>query len=473
MSISPIKPAPSPDVFPEKSLPSNIDAERMILGVVLLDNNTFEQAALLKGEEFFLPSHRMIFAAMSRIWKTGIDPLTLQEELRRVGELDRIGGPAYIASLFDGVPRFSNIESYVRIVREKHRLRRLIATGSAMINRAFDDEDSPDEQIAQVERDLAGIGDVGGVSSWRSAGRVFTDYIAQVQQRAESESPVVGFSTGFYALDRLTLGFERMLHTVIGARPGVGKTAFGLSLTLYLSMSRWNLDADERPPVIAWFSMEMPAEQLMRRLIAILAGVDLRALHLGRLSPDEWRRVSDSERVISNLRIHFDDRCGLSVLKIRQALRTLKQQEGQSPDVVITDYLQLGDGERQKGQSRAEEVAGFCRGMTQIFKEQNICGISLAQLNRDAHGNKPALRDFKESGQIEQDASVVIGLHRPEVDSPGMEPTGKAELILLKQRNGPPASVEVGFDGPRTWFYEPERSQEKWQEMLKRFSSRP
>jgi replicative DNA helicase len=445
---------PVSDVFLEKSPPSNVEAERMILGCALLDPNVFEQAETLKPDEFFLPSHRKIFAAMARIWKKGLDPLTLQEELRRVGEFDQIGGPAYIASLFDGVPRFSRIENYIRIVQDKYRLRCLIKTASAMINRAFDDEDSPDEQVAQAERELAGIGDKNSASRWRSAGRVFSDYIAQVQERADSESPVVGFSTGFYALDRLTLGFERKLHTVIGARPAVGKTALGLSLTLYLSMSRWNLDADGRPPLIAWFSMEMPAEQLMRRLIAILASVDLRALHLGRLSPDEWRRVSDADLVLTNLRIHFDDRCGLSVSKIRQALRMLKQQEGQTPDIVITDYLQLGDGDRQKGQSRAEEVARFCAGMTQVFKEQSICGISLAQLNRDAHGNKPALRDFKESGQIEQDASVVIGLHRPEVDNPSMEPTGKAELILLKQRNGPPASVEVGFDGARTWFFE-------------------
>jgi len=472
--MSTLKPVrPSPDVFLEKLLPSNVEAERMIFGCALLDPNVFEQAETLKPDEFFLPSHRKIFAAMARIWKTGIDPLTLQEELRRVGELDQIGGPAYIASLFDGVPRFSRIENYIRIVQDKYRLRCLIKTGSAMINRAFDDEDSPDEQIAQIERELAGIGDTNSASPWRSAGRVFSDYIAQVQERADSESPVVGFSTGFYALDRLTLGFERKLHTVIGARPAVGKTALGLSLTLYLSMSRWNFDADGRPPLIAWFSMEMPAEQLIRRLIAILANVDLRALHMGKLSPDEWRRVSDAEIVLANLRINFDDRCGLSVSKIRQALRMLKQEEGQPPDIVITDYLQLGDGDRRKGQSRAEEVARFCSGMTRIFKEQNICGISLAQLNRDAQGNKPTLRDFKESGQIEQDASVVIGIHRPEVDNPSIEPTGKAELILLKQRNGPSASVEIGFDGACTWFYEPERSVEKWQAMLSRVSGCP
>jgi replicative DNA helicase len=464
--MSTLKKAPEPNVDPllNKSLPSNLDAERMILGCILLSPECWEQAEAMSADAFFLPSNQKIFAAMRRI-APKIGPLELQEELARVGELDQVGGPAYIASLFDGCPRFSNIESYIAIVQQKYRLRRLATLANTALYRAFDAEDSPEEQIAEIERQLVGIGETGSQSCWRSGAQVSTSYLAEVQERAGSDRHVVGFSTGFYHLDNVTLGFERKQHIVIGARPGVGKTALGLSLTLYLAMSQWN-QVDSKPPVIAWFSMEMSAEQLMRRLLATLAGVDSRALHMGRLSPAEWHRVSDADAIISNLRIHFDDRCGLSIPKIRQAVRKLRQQES-AVDIVITDYLQLGDGERQKGQTRAEEVSAFCGGMTQMFKEQNICGISMAQLNRDAHGNRPELRDFKESGRIEQDASIVIGLHRPAGTDVGELST--AELVLLKQRNGPLCTVRVGFDSAKTWFYEPERSAEKWQQVLNRF----
>lgn len=454
------------DPLLDKSLPSNREAEVMILGCILLDNDNFEQAVTLKPDEFFFPSNRTIFAAIGRIVRQGITPLTLQEELRRVGELDAIGGPAYIASLFDGCPRFSRIEAYVDLVKSAYRLRCLAKLSNAALQRAMDAEDSPDEQIAIIERELAQIGDTDGKTHWRSASQVYTTYMAEVQDRKDDERPVVGLSTGFYHLDNVTLGLERRTHTVIGARPGIGKTALGLSLTLNLAMSRWNQESD-RPPVIAWFSMEMSAEQLMRRLIAILAGVDSRDLHMGRLDKEQWRAVGIAETVIANLRIHFDDRCGLSIPKIRQAIRALRQQE-KAVDIVITDYVQLGDGERQKGQTRAEEVSAFCGGMTQIFKEQDICGISMAQLNREAHGNKPELKDFKESGRIEQDATIVIGLHRPEAADESLD-AETAELILLKQRNGPPCTVRVGFRRSRAFFFEPERSEEKWQSMLNRF----
>lgn len=445
-----------------------------------------EQAALLADDEFFLPSHKKIFAAMKRLATsnqsvmvqiggkdsvhTGIDPITLQEELRRVGELDQIGGPAYIASLYDGCPRFSNIEKYIQIVKRKYQLRQLISIGHQAVLRAFDDEDTPEFQVAEIERELSCVCDEGD-SSWRNAGAVFSNYLAEVERRMQSDRPVVGFSTGFYGLDRMTLGLERQLHTVIGARPGAGKTALGLSLTLYASLSKWNTDDQGRPPLIAWFSMEMPSEQLVRRMIAIIADVDLLELHRGNLPKDQWRRVMMAEELFAKMRIHFDDRCGLSVPKIRQALRVLKQSEGQMADIVVTDYLQLGDGERQKGDSRATEVSNFCKGLTETFKEQDICGISLAQLNRDAHGNKPTLRDFKESGQIEQDASVVIGLHRPEIDTDST-PSRSAELILLKQRNGPVGSLLVGFKPERAWFYEAERSAEQWESMINSFKLR-
>lgn len=454
----------------DKPLPASPEAERMILGNVLLDNDALEQADVLAVDDFFLPPNRLFYSAMlqMRAESKPIDPLTLQEELERAGLLDQCGGPFAIAALFDGVPRFSNIEEYVRIVRDKARLRRLAKIGAAITSRALDDEIDIEEQLLEAERSLVTVGEGSGQSHWQDAGTAASNYLAKAEARGASEKPIVGFSTGFYDLDYTTLGLERKLHTIIAARPGVGKTAMGLSLSINMSVIPWNLDDKGRPPVVAWFSMEMPAEQLVRRAIATLAGLDSRRLHMGQLQKDEWKRSAYAMAILANLRMHFDDRCGLSIPKIREALRLLRKQEKQV-DVVVVDYMQLGDGGRRAGQPRHEEVGAFSRGLTETAKEQDFCLVSLSQMNRESEGranNKPKLSDLRESGQLEQDAAVAIGLHREE------SAPGEAEAIILKQRNGPCTSVRLGYNASRTWFYEPARRQDEWDELLARFGGR-
>jgi len=219
------------DLTLTKSLPASPEAEQMILGCVMLDNNVFEQAAhALDAEMFFLPSHRKAFAAMSRLYLagSGIDPVTLQNELNRTGELEQVGGPVFIASLYDGVPRFSHIESYVRIVRERFQMRQLVSTGSAILSRAMDADLGVDEQLRIAERSLLDVTARDTSAHWSQIGGTAHSYLSEVELRANSPRPVVGFSTGLKDLDYMTLGLERKTVNIVAARPGVGKTAFAL-----------------------------------------------------------------------------------------------------------------------------------------------------------------------------------------------------------------------------------------------------
>lgn len=441
----------------------------MILGVVLLDNRTFEQAAhALDPEMFFSPSHRKIFTAMSRMYQTGkvIDPLTLQNELERTGDLEQIGGPAFIASLFDGCPRFSNIESYVRIVREKFQARQLVATGSLLLNRAMDDDIEVDEQLRMAERALLDITNRDASAHWTHIGAAANSYLAGVEDRHSNPRPVVGLSTGFNDLDYMTLGLERGTVNIVAARPGVGKTGFALSLTENISESPWNRQ-DGQPPVIAWFSFEMHKDQLARRLLASRAQVNMRKLHLGDLTKDEFRRVMEAEQWLAGWRTHIDDRCGLNIPKMREAVRQLRRDEGDVAAIVI-DYLQLGDGnEGGLKLNRAEEVGRFSRGITQLAKDYNVCVIALSQVNRLAEsrgGNdrgRVGLGDLRESGQIEQDAYMVWGLYREAVYKSDSLKPNSLEVDILKQRNGPcPATVELYFDPSQMRFRDAYREED-------------
>lgn len=449
------------DVTLEKSMPNSKEAEQMILGCSILDNQAFEQAAhALDPEMFYQPSHRLIFAAMAKLHlaNKGIDPVTLADELHRSGDLDRVGGPAFIASLFDGVPRFPDIGNYVRIVREKFQSRMLAASGSQILNRALDDEMEVDEQLRLAERQLLEITNRDTSAHWTHIAAAANNYLAKVEERSGNPRPVVGFSTGFRDLDWLTLGLEKKRVNLIAARPGVAKTAFALALTDNISSSELNRDDAGNPPSGAWFSFEMDKEQLAQRLISGRAGVPMRDLHLGRINKDQWRDVVNAEKWLASWRVHVDDRCGLSIPKMREAIRQLRQSE-KAVDFIVVDYIQLGDGSGGLKMNRAEEVGAFSRGLMQMAKDYDICVIGLSQVNRMAETRggsdrgRVSLGDLRESGQLEQDAYMVWGLYREAMYKPDSIKPNSLEVDILKQRNGPaPATVELYFDPTRMKF---------------------
>ena len=434
----------------EKSLPANLDAERAILGASILANDVFEQAAhTLTPDDFFSPNNRAVYRGMLSLWerREEINPITLADVLTRTGDLDRIGGHSYLASLFDGVPRFSSVEGYVRLVLDASRHRQLIRMGDALVQRGMDGEATVDDQLRFAEEALLAASEGRGESHWSSLGAMAFDAVVEAEKRAESGRMVMDFATGFGDLDYLTMGLERQTMVVIGAAPRMGKTAFGLSMTQEMSECEENKGADGKPPVIAWFSMEMPKKQQAQRLLASVARVDMNRLRLGMLSKDEWRRVAEATQRMANWRVHFDDRAGLSTRKMREAVRRLRQEEGRV-DVVFVDYIQLADGDRQKGETRENEVAKISRGLVQLAKDYNLTVIALAQLNRELEkraDHRPVLADFRDSGQIAQDAYLMLGLHRESVYNENTDKQNIAELIVLKQRNGPLGTVEMVF----------------------------
>jgi replicative DNA helicase len=432
-------------------LPANLDAERTILGVILLDNDAIGQAqATLTLEDFSRESHRLIYRQMLALAGRGqaIDPITLQEELRRSGDLARIGGGAYIASLFDGVPRFSDVTNYLRLVKDAAKERRLILLGRALMSRAFDRELTLGEQLHMAERELAAINDDRSDNCWREIAGVAYDAITEAEARAESGRQVLDFSTGFRDLDYVTDGFERGTMVALGAAPKMGKTALALSMTQRMSEAEENRDKDGRPPVIGWFSMEMSAKQQAQRFLASIANVDARRLRTGNLTGDEWRRVAAASQQMAGWRVHFDDRAALSPRAMRDGARRLVREAGRL-DILFVDYLQLGDGrDDQRKDSREREVARVSTGLLQIAKDFDCTVIALSQFNRELFsrkGNRPTLADFRDSGQIAQDAHIVIGLHREAVYNPDTPNQNIAELIILAQRNGPLCTVELVF----------------------------
>lgn len=441
--------------MPEKEMPRDMDAERAILGVCLLDNIQFDVASERLRTADFSASHGEIFDAMLELHsrKAEINPLTLCDELHRVGRLETVGGRAYVGQLIDGRSAFSSIDSSIDIVAKKSKARRLIRLGQKIVNTGLDGEMPIDEQLAQAESGLIDISASAGSASWQPIRGATRSYLEKVKARKESGRMISDFSTGFSDLDYFTLGLERRTMSIIAARPSMGKTALGLSMTKNMSESRWNI-VEGMPPVVAWFSMEMPSDQLANRFLASVAGVEARRLHLGQLTKDEEYKILEAEEQIGQWRVEIDDRVGLTIRQMRDALRVLRRDHG-GVDVVFVDYLQLGDGDRQKGDSRETEVANISKGLMGIAKDFDVSVVALSQLNRALESKadkRPNLNDLRESGQIEQDAYLVMGLYRDKVYNPHTDEPNIAELIILKQRNGPLGTVRLFFHDQRIQF---------------------
>lgn len=394
----------------EKALPNNVEAERYILGAILLENTTLNQAAeRLKPEDFFLVSHRRIFEKMLNLFEAGrgIDPITLQEELRRGGELDLVGGPAYLASLFDGVPRFSNIENYVKIVKGKSTLRRLINASNHIMAKAFDDEDSPEEILDEAERLILAIAEDRIKQGFVHIGEVAAKQLEAIEEIAGREQLITGIATGFHELDYMTSGLQRGDLIIVAARPSMGKTAFSLNIAQNAATTAQH---HGEPAVVGVFSLEMGNEQLVNRLICSQARVDAHRLRSGYLSKEEWRRLATGVGELSQAQIFLDDTPGISVLEMRAKARRLKNEQKRL-DMLIVDYLQLMTG-RGKTDSRQQEVSQISRELKMLAKELNVPLVALSQLSRAPEtrtGNhKPQLSDLRESGCLTGDTLITL-----------------------------------------------------------------
>src|SRR5437762_2190423 len=426
------------------SLPANIEAERSILGAILLDNLSYNQAAEhLKPEDFLLDSHRRIYSRMVDLADSSrsIDLITLAEELGRNSELETIGGAAYVTGLLDGVPDRPSIEHYIRIVRDKSLLRWLIHTAIAAIARASEKGDSAEEILNDTEAQIFQLSEKRIGRGFMGVSEIVRESFGSVDALLQRGRRITGLETHYPDLDEKTSGFQKSDLIIIAGRPSMGKTSFAMNIAENAAIQ----DAK----TVAVFSLEMSKEALLQRMLCSVARVDAHKFRTGSLWQDDIRKIAQALENLSQAPIFVDDSPGITVSEMRAKARRLQQSKG-ALDLVIVDYLQLMSGGGRRYENRTQEVSAISRGLKALAKELKVPVIALSQLSRapESRGgdHRPQLADLRESGSIEQDADVVAFIFREEVYKTGdPDLQGKAELIIAKQRNGPTGSVKLAF----------------------------
>lgn len=440
------------DTTLERPLPHNLEAERSILGAVLLDNHALNAAVeRLRTDDFFLPQHRRIFDRMVELAERqqAIDTITLMEDLDKRGELEAAGGVPYLSQLADGIPRVTNVDHYARIVKEKAVLRNLIHSASAIQEQALaagDDADvildRAESQIFQLAEDRVKAGLIGVKD-------LVKDGFERLEKIFSEGRRITGLATGYGNLDNETAGLQPSELVILAARPSMGKTALALNIAE-------NVALRQREPV-AIFSLEMSKESLLLRFLASQARVDAHKFRTGHMNRDDWAKVTTSLGQLGEAPIWIDDSASSTVLEMGAKARRLKRDRGLS--LVIVDYIQLVVPTlNRRSANRQEEVSSISRALKALAKELKVPVLVLSQLTRapEREERKPQLADLRESGAIEQDADVVLFINRPnfyKTDIPNEE-RAKAELIIAKQRNGPTGSLNFVFLSRHTRFEE-------------------
>ena len=434
----------------ERTLPHNLEAEKSVLGAILVHNEAFNHAAeVIDARDFFRDAHRRIFDKMVALSERGdaIDFVTLKEELAKSGELDEVGGPAYVTSLADGVPRSANVEYYARIVKEKSTLRSLIHSASKIVTEAYEAEQEPDLILDEAERAIFAIAEGRIRAGFVPLRELVQSSFATIEQLQQHKGLVTGVPTGFQDLDEITTGFQPGDLVVVAARPSMGKTSLVLNIAQHVGTTT--------QMTVGFFSLEMSKEQLFMRMLTSEARVDAHRFRTGHLTEKDYGRLSHALGTLADARVYIDDSASIGVLEMRAKARRLKVEHGLH--LLVVDYLQLMQG-RGRFESRQQEVSAISRSLKGLAKELSVPIVALSQLSRAPEGrtdHRPQLSDLRESGAIEQDADVVLFIYRPEVydkDQTNPEEQGIAEIIVGKQRNGPIGSVKLSFLNEFTRF---------------------
>ena len=426
-------------------MPANVEAERSILGAILLDNLAFNQAAEhLKPEDFSLDSHRRIYSRMVDLSEASkpIDLITLIEELDRRKELEAIGDVGYVSGLLDGVPDRPSIEHYVKIVRDKALLRGLISAANNAIARAADQSDPAEEILNDAEAAIFQLSEKRIGRGFMRVQEIVKDSFGSVDALLQRGQRITGLATHYVDLDEMTSGFQKADLIILAARPSMGKTAFALNIAENAAV----LDSK----VVGVFSLEMSREALLLRLLCSQARVDSHKMRTGSLWKNDTERVIQAMEQLAHAQIFIDDTPGVALSEMRAKARRLQQQCAGQLDLLIVDYLQLMSGGSRRYENRTQEVSAISRGLKALAKELNVPVVALSQLSRapESRGgdHRPQLADLRESGSIEQDADVVAFIFREEYykrDDPDLE--GVAEIIIAKQRNGPTDTIKMAF----------------------------
>jgi replicative DNA helicase len=440
------------DTSLERPLPHNLDAERSILGAVLLDNFALNAAIeKVRSDDFFLPQHRHIFERMVDLGEKqqAIDIVTLMEDLTKRGELDAAGGVAYISQLADGLPRVSNVDHYARIVKEKAILRGLIHSAAAIQEQALAAGEDADVIIDRAESIILGLSEDRIKAGLVGVKELVRDNFERLNKILTEGRRVTGLSTGYANLDNETSGLQPSEMIILAARPSMGKTALAINIAC-------NVAVRNNEPV-AIFSLEMSKESLLVRMLAAEARIDAHKFRTGHMGKDDWSKIVNTLNGLSEAPLWVDDSASSTVMEMGAKARRLKRDRGLS--LIVVDYLQLCVPVSSGRQSnRQEEVSGMSRALKALAKELRVPVVVLSQLTRapEREERKPQLSDLRESGAIEQDADMVMFINRPnfyKTDLPE-EDRAKAELIIAKQRNGPTGTLNFVFLAKHTRFEE-------------------
>lgn len=428
----------------DRTLPHNLEAERSVLGAILLHNDAFHLAVeVIDAGDFYRDAHRRIFDKMVALSERGnaIDLVTLKEELSRANEIDEVGGPAYIAALVDGVPRSTNVEHYARIIKEKATLRNLIFSANKILTTAYEAEEDADLILDRAEHSIFAIAEDkirDGFVSLRDLAQTSLDTIEKLHARREL---VTGVPTGFTDLDEMTSGLQPSDLIIVAARPSMGKTSLALNMAQHVGT--------KTDMCVGVFSLEMSKEQLFMRMLTGEARIDAHRLRGGFLGERDWGRLSEAIGTLSEAKIFIDDTPSIGVLEMRAKCRRLAAEHGLH--LVVVDYIQLMQG-RGRFENRTLELGSISRALKGLAKELRVPVVVLSQLSRAPESrsdHRPQLSDLRESGALEQDADVVVFIYRDDQYGDKSEPSadtqGVAELIIGKQRNGPTGVVKLAF----------------------------
>ena len=442
------------DVTQEKTLPHNLEAERTVLGAVLVDNAAFSSAAeVLTREDFYRESHRRIFEAMAVLAERSqpIDLVTLKNELTRGGALEAAGGAAYLGSLLDGVPRITNVEHWSRIIKERAVLRNLIHASNRIVQSCFEGEDEAAVLLDRAEKAIFDIAERRIRQGFVGIREIVKESFRTIDQLSQSKEIVTGLPTGFVDIDEMTSGLQKGELVIVAARPAMGKTSFCLNVAQHASMR-----AGE---TVGIFSLEMSKEQLVLRMLCSDARVDAHKLRTGRLQEKDWARLAKAYADLSASKVFIDDSSSLSPLEMRAKCRRLRAEHGLG--LVIVDYLQLVTS-TGRVENRQQEISAISRSLKGLAKELAVPVVALSQLSRAPEARtdrRPQLSDLRESGALEQDADIVMFIYREEEYKPSDENRGIAEIIIGKQRNGPTGTRKLAFIKEFTRF---ENLQPQW-----------
>ena len=435
----------------ERTLPHNLDAERSVLGAILVNSETLDLTSeIIDPNDFFRDAHRRIFECMVALHERNqaIDFIILKEELQRSRELDEIGGPAYLASLADGVPRATNVEYYAKIVKEKSTLRNLIFAANKILANAYAAGQESDLILDEAESAIFGVADERLRVGFVPMRELVKEAFPKIEILFEQKRLVTGVPTGFADLDGMTRGFQNGDLIIIAARPSMGKTSLALNVSQYVAL---------QPDMsVGFFSLEMSREALFLRLLTAEAQIDSHELMSGNIKKKDYGQISQAIETLSAMRLFVDDTVNIGVMEMRAKARRLQAEHGLS--LLVIDYIQLMTG-RGRFENRTLELASISRSLKGLAKELNIPIVVLSQLSRAPEARsdrRPQLSDLRESGALEQDADVVVLIFREDAYKKNLdkqdESSGIAELILAKQRNGPTGTVKLVFLDKQTRF---------------------